>query len=42
MGLFFHASMRHIRIRARDDMAGLSNFIENGKVKKIGKVKGKM
>src|SRR6188768_1232201 len=28
IGLFFQASMRHIRIRASDDMAGLSNFIE--------------
>jgi hypothetical protein len=29
-------------MRAKDDMAGLSNFIDNGKVKKIGKVKGKI
>jgi hypothetical protein len=29
-------------MRARDDIAGLSNFIDNGKVKKNGKVKGKM
>jgi hypothetical protein len=27
MGLFFHPSMRQSLIRAREDMAGLSNFI---------------
>src|SRR5687768_2660372 len=32
MGLFFHPSMRHKRIRARDDIAGDNNFI-TGKIK---------
>jgi hypothetical protein len=35
-GLFFQASMRQYRMRARDDMAGLSKLIVTSKIKKNG------